>query len=208
MARYTDASCKLCRREGQKLFLKGERCYTNKCAVGRRPYAPGQHGAQRKKISEYGLQLREKQKAKRFYGLLESQFRKYFEIANRKKGVTGENLLQLLESRLDNVVYRLGFGTTRAEARQLVTHGHFTVNGKKLNIPSYIVKVGDTVDVSEKSKKSVRFKEILDITGAKIVPKWLEVDQENLKGKIVALPAREDIDLNVQEHLIVELYSK
>ncbi len=208
MARYTDASCKLCRREGQKLFLKGERCYTNKCAVGRRPYAPGQHGAQRKKISEYGLQLREKQKAKRFYGLLESQFRKYFEIANRKKGVTGENLLQLLESRLDNVVYRLGFGTTRAEARQLVTHGHFTVNGKKLNIPSYIVKVGDTVDVSEKGKKSVRFKEILDITGAKIVPKWLEVDQENLKGKIVALPAREDIDLNVQEHLIVELYSK
>ena len=208
MARYTDASCKLCRREGQKLFLKGERCYTNKCAVGRRPYAPGQHGAQRKKISEYGIQLREKQKAKRFYGLLESQFRKYFEIANRKKGVTGENLLQLLESRLDNVVYRLGFGTTRAEARQLVTHGHFTVNGKKLNIPSYIVKVGDTVDVSEKGKKSVRFKEILDITGAKIVPKWLEVDQENLKGKIVALPAREDIDLNVQEHLIVELYSK
>lgn len=208
MARYIDASCKLCRREGQKLFLKGERCYTNKCAIGRRPYAPGQHGAQRKKLSEYGIQLREKQKAKRFYGLLESQFRKYFEIANRKKGVTGENLLQLLESRLDNVVYRLGFGTTRAEARQLVTHGHFTVNGKKLNIPSYIVKVGDTVDVSEKGKKSVRFKEILDITGAKIVPKWLEVDQENLKGKIVALPAREDIDLNVQEHLIVELYSK
>jgi len=208
MARYTDASCKLCRREGQKLFLKGERCYTNKCAIGRRPYAPGQHGAQKKKLSEYGIQLREKQKAKRFYGLLESQFRKYFEIANRKKGVTGENLLQLLESRLDNVVYRLGFGTTRAEARQLVTHGHFTVNGKKLNIPSYIVKVGDTVDVSEKGKKSVRFKEILDITGAKVVPKWLEVDQENLKGKIVALPAREDIDLNVQEHLIVELYSK
>ncbi|MGI6125238.1 MAG: 30S ribosomal protein S4 [Acetivibrionales bacterium] len=208
MARYTDASCKLCRREGQKLFLKGERCYSNKCAVGRRAYAPGQHGAQKKKLSEYGIQLREKQKTKRFYGLLESQFRKYFEMANRKKGVTGENLLQLLESRLDNVVYRLGFGTTRAEARQLVTHGHFTVNGKKLNIPSYIVKVGDTVDVSEKGKKSVRFKEILDITGAKIVPKWLEVDQENLKGKVVALPAREDIDLNVQEHLIVELYSK
>jgi small subunit ribosomal protein S4 len=208
MARYTDASCKLCRREGQKLFLKGERCYTNKCAIGRRPYAPGQHGAQRKKLSEYGIQLREKQKAKRFYGLLESQFRKYFEIANRKKGVTGENLLQLLESRLDNVVYRLGFGSTRAESRQLVTHGHFTVNGKKLNIPSYIVKVGDTVDVSEKGKKSVRFKEILDITGSKVVPKWLEVDQENLKGKVVALPAREDVDLNVQEHLIVELYSK
>lgn len=208
MARYTDASCKLCRREGQKLFLKGERCYSNKCAIDRRPYAPGQHGATKKKLSEYGIQLREKQKAKRFYGLLESQFRKYFEMANRKKGITGENLLQLLESRLDNVVYRLGFGSTRAEARQLVTHGHFEVNGKKLNIPSYIVKVGDTVDVSEKGKKSVRFKEILDITGAKVVPKWLEVDQENLKGKIVALPAREDIDLNVQEHLIVELYSK
>ena len=208
MARYTDASCKLCRREGQKLFLKGERCYTNKCAIGRRPYAPGQHGAQRKKLSEYGIQLREKQKAKRFYGLLESQFRKYFEIANRKKGVTGENLLQLLESRLDNVVYRLGFGSTRAESRQLVTHGHFTVNGKKLNIPSYIVKVGDTVDVSEKGKKSVRFKEILDITGSKVVPKWLEVDQENLKGKVDALPAREELDLNVQEHLIDELSSK
>lgn len=208
MARYTDASCKLCRREGQKLFLKGERCYSNKCAVGRRPYAPGQHGAQKKKLSEYGIQLREKQKAKRFYGILESQFRKYFEMANRKKGITGENLLQILESRLDNVVYRLGFGTTRAEARQLVTHGHFEVNGKRLNIPSYLVKVGDTINVSEKGKKSVRFKEILDITGSKAVPKWLEVDQENLTGKVVALPAREDIDLNVQEHLIVELYSK
>ena len=208
MARYTDASCKLCRREGQKLFLKGERCYSNKCAVGRRPYAPGQHGAARKKLSEYGIQLREKQKAKRFYGLLESQFRKYFEMANRKKGITGENLLQLLESRLDNVVYRMGFGTTRAEARQLVTHGHFEVNGKKLNIPSYIVKVGDTIDVSERGKKSVRFKEILDVTGAKVVPKWLEVGQENLKGKVVALPSREGIDLNVQEHLIVELYSQ
>ncbi|NLX64095.1 MAG: 30S ribosomal protein S4 [Clostridiaceae bacterium] len=208
MARYTDASCKLCRREGQKLFLKGERCYTNKCAIARRPYAPGQHGAQRKKLSEYGIQLREKQKAKRFYGLLESQFRKYFEIANRKKGVTGENLLRLLETRLDNVVYRMGFGTTRAEARQLVTHGHFKLNGKKVNIPSYIVKVGDTIEVNENSKKSPRFKEILDVTGAKVVPKWLEVDQENLKGKVVALPERDDIDLNIQEHLIVELYSK
>ena len=208
MARYTDASCKLCRREGQKLFLKGERCYTNKCAVGRRPYAPGQHGAQRKKMSEYGVQLREKQKAKRFYGILESQFRKYFEMANRRKGITGENLLQLLESRFDNVVYRMGFGSTRAEARQLVTHGHFEINGKKVNIPSYLVKAGDEIAVSEKSKKSPRFKEILDITGSKVVPKWLEVDQENLKGKVVALPAREDIDLNVQEHLIVELYSK
>lgn len=208
MARYIEASCKLCRREGLKLFLKGERCYTNKCAVGRRPYAPGQHGNSRKKMSEYGVQLREKQKAKRFYGLLESQFRKYFEIANRKKGVTGENLLQMLESRLDNVVYRMGFGSTRAEARQLVTHAHFTVNGKKLNIPSYIVKVGDTISVSEKGKKSVRFKEILDITGAKIIPKWLEVDQENLNGTVVALPAREDVDLEIQEQLIVEFYSK
>jgi len=208
MARYTGASCKLCRREGQKLFLKGERCYSNKCAIGRRPYAPGQHGAMKKKLSEYGIQLREKQKAKRFYGVLESQFRKYFEMANRKKGITGENLLQLLESRLDNVVYRMGFGTTRAEARQLVTHGHFEVNGRKVNIPSYIVKAGDAIEVSEKGKKSVRFREILDVTGSKVVPKWLEVDQENLKGKVVALPSREDIDLNIQEHLIVELYSK
>ena len=158
-------------------------------------------------MSEYGIQLREKE-GQEILWPIESQFRKYFEIANRKKGVTGENLLQLLETRLDNVVYRLGFGTTRAEARQLVTHGHFNVNGKKVNIPSYIVKVGDTIEVSEKSKKSVRFKEILDITGAKVVPKWLEVDQENLNGKVVALPEREDIDLNVQEHLIVELYSK
>ncbi len=208
MARYTGASCKLCRREGQKLFLKGERCYGNKCAIGRRAYAPGQHGAQKKKLSEYGIQLREKQKAKRFYGILESQFRKYFEMAARKKGITGENLLQLLELRLDNVVYRMGFGSTRAEARQLVTHGHFEVNGKRLNIPSYLVKTGEAISVSETAKKSVRFKEILDITGSKVVPKWLEVDQENLKGRVVALPTREDIDLNVQEHLIVELYSK
>jgi small subunit ribosomal protein S4 len=208
MARYTDASCRLCRREGQKLFLKGERCYGNKCAIGSRAYAPGQHGAQRKKLSEYGLQLREKQKAKRFYGLLESQFRKYFDMAARKKGITGELLLQILETRLDNVVYRMGFGTTRAEARQLVRHGHFQVNGKRVNIPSYLVKVNDTITVKEKSKKLARFKEILDVTGSKIVPSWLEVDQENLTGKVVALPAREDIDLQVQEHLIVELYSK
>ena len=208
MARYTGASCRLCRREGQKLFLKGERCYGNKCAVVRRAYAPGQHGAQRKKLSEYGVQLREKQKAKRLYGILESQFRKYFDIAVRKKGVTGEVLLQILESRLDNVVYRMGFASTRAEARQLVRHGHFEVNGRRVNIPSYLVKVNDTISVKEKSKKLERFKEILDVTGAKIVPNWLEVDQENLTGKVAALPAREDIDLQVQEHLIVELYSK
>ena len=190
MARYTGASCRLCRREGQKLFLKGERCYGNKCAVVRRAYAPGQHGAQRKKLSEYGVQLREKQKAKRFYGILESQFRKYFDIAVRKKGVTGEVLLQILESRLDNVVYRMGFASTRAEARQLVRHGHFEVNGRRVNIPSYLVKVNDTISVKEKSKKLERFKEILDVTGAKIVPNWLEVDQENLTGKVAALPAR------------------
>jgi len=152
MARYTGASCRLCRREGQKLFLKGERCYGNKCAVTRRTYAPGQHGAQRKKLSEYGVQLREKQKAKRFYGLLESQFKKYFEMAARKKGITGELLLQILESRLDNVVYRMGFATTRAEARQLVRHGHFEVNGKRVNIPSYLVKVNDTISVKEKAR--------------------------------------------------------
>lgn len=208
MARYTGASCKLCRREGQKLFLKGERCYGGKCALSRRAYAPGQHGQARKKLSEYGVQLREKQKAKRFYGVLESQFRSYFETAARKKGITGEVLLQLLESRLDNVVYRMGFGSTRAEARQLVTHGHFIVNGTRVNIPSYITKVGEAIEVAEGSRKSIRFKEILDMTGSKVVPKWIEVDQENLKGRVVALPSREDIDLPVQEHLIVELYSK
>lgn len=209
MARYTGASCKLCRREGQKLFLKGERCYTNKCSVDRRPYAPGMHGQNnRKKISEYGLQLREKQKAKRFYGILESQFRRYYEMAIRKKGVTGEILLQLLESRLDNVVHRMGYGSSRDESRQLVTHGHFFVNGRRVSIPSYLIKPGDEIMVAESSRKSSRFKDILDITGGKVVPKWLEVDQENLKGKVVSLPAREDIDLPIQEHLIVELYSK
>lgn len=208
MARYTGASCRLCRREGQKLFLKGERCYGGKCALSRRAYAPGQHGAAKKKLSEYGVQLREKQKTKRFYGILESQFRKYFEIADSKKGITGEVLLQLLETRFDNVVYRMGFGTTRAESRQLVTHGHFEINGKRVNIPSYLTKVGEAIEVCEKSRKSPRFKEILDITGSKVVPKWIEVDQENLKGRVVALPVREDVDLPVQEHLIVELYSK
>lgn len=208
MARYTGASCKQCRREGQKLFLKGERCYSNKCSVDKRPYAPGMHRQQRKKLSEYGVQLREKQKAKRFYGVLESQFRKYYEMAIRKKGVTGEILLQLLESRLDNVTHRMGFGTSRDESRQLVTHGHFLVNGKRVNIPSYLVKAGDVIEVSEKSKKSPRFKEILEITGSKVVPKWLEVDQENMKGSVISLPDREDIDLPIEEHLIVEFYSK
>lgn len=208
MARYTGASCRLCRREGEKLFLKGERCYTNKCAVSRRTYAPGQHGQSRKKQSEYGLQLREKQKARRFYGILESQFRKYFEMATKRKGVTGENLLQILESRLDNVVYRLGLATSRPEARQLVRHGHFSVNGKKVNIPSYLLEPGDVIAVRDNFKDSPKLKEILDIAGGKTVPKWLEFDAENLVGKVVTLPAREDIDLPVSEHLIVELYSK
>ncbi len=208
MARYTDASCRLCRREGEKLFLKGERCYTNKCSVGRRAYAPGQHGQQKKKMSEYGIQLREKQKARRFYGILESQFRSYFGMAVKRKGITGENLLQILESRLDNVVYRLGLSTSRPEARQLVGHGHFTVNGQKVDIPSYLVKPGDVIAVKDKFKASSKVKSISDIAGGKVVPKWLEFDAENLTGKIVNLPAREDIDLPIKEHLIVELYSK
>jgi small subunit ribosomal protein S4 len=208
MARYTDASCRLCRREGEKLFLKGERCYTNKCAVGKRPYAPGQHGEKKKKMSEYGIQLREKQKARRFYGILESQFRKYFEMAAHKKGITGENLLQILELRLDNAIYRLGLATSRPEARQLVTHAHFLINGKKVNIPSYLLKVGDIITVKETSKSSPKVKAISEITGSKVIPKWLEFNADELTGKIVALPSREDIDLPIREHLIVELYSK
>ncbi|HHW30165.1 MAG TPA: 30S ribosomal protein S4 [Clostridiaceae bacterium] len=208
MARYKDASCRLCRREGEKLFLKGERCYTNKCSVVKRAYAPGQHGQQRKKLSEYGLQLREKQKARRFYGVLESQFRKYFQMAVKKKGITGENLLQILESRLDNVVYRLGLATSRPEARQLILHGHFTVNGKKVNIPSYLLKEGDVVAVKENSKNLEKFKEIRDVTGGKVVPKWLEFNEEKMEGKVLMLPPRDEIDLQVKEHLIVELYSK
>ena len=208
MARYTGSSCKLCRREGEKLFLKGERCYTEKCAISKRGYAPGQHGRQRKKLSEYGIQLREKQKTRRFYGVLESQFRKYFVIANNKKGITGENLLQILESRMDNIIYRIGLATSRAEARQLVRHGHFTINGKKVNIPSYLLKAGDEIAVKEKSRQSDKFKQIQEIVGGRAVPEWLDFDGENLKGKIVNLPKREDIDLPVEEHLIVELYSK
>jgi small subunit ribosomal protein S4 len=208
MARYTDASCRLCRREGEKLFLKGERCYTNKCAVAKRPYAPGQHGEKKKKMSEYGIQLREKQKTRRYYGILESQFRKYFDMAAHKKGITGENLLQILELRLDNAVYRLGLATSRPEARQLVTHAHFLINGAKVNIPSYLLKVGDTIQVCEKSKSSPKVKAINEITGSKVIPKWLEFNPDDLAGKVVALPSREDIDLPVREHLIVELYSK
>lgn len=208
MARYTDASCRLCRREGEKLFLKGERCYTDKCSVTKRVYAPGQHGQQKKKLSEYGVQLREKQKARRFYGILESQFRKYFDMAVNQKGITGETLLQILESRLDNVVFRLGMATSRPEARQLVRHGHFTVNGKKVNIPSYLLKVGDVIALKDKSKSSPKMKAVNEIAGGKAVPKWLEFDGENMIGKVVAIPAREDIDLPIREHLIVELYSK
>ena len=208
MARYTDASCRLCRREGEKLFLKGERCYTNKCSVAKRAYAPGQHGQSRKKMSEYGLQLREKQKARRFYGIMESQFRSYFRLAVKNKGVTGENLLQILESRIDNVVYRLGLATSRPEARQLVRHGHFTLNGKKANIPSMLLEPGDVIAVKDKFKGSEKIKSIIDIAGGKVVPKWLEFDAENLTGKVVVLPAREEIDLPISEHLIVEFYSK
>ena len=208
MARYTDASCRLCRREGIKLYLKGERCYTDKCAIAKRQYAPGQHGQRRKKPSEYGLQLREKQKAKRIYGILEKQFRNYFELAERKRGITGENLLQILESRLDNTVYRMGLATSRKEGRQLVLHEHFTVNGKKVNIPSYLVSEGEVIAVKEGSKKSEKFKEILEATAGRIAPEWLEVDSENMIGKVVALPTKEDIDIPIEDHLIVELYSK
>lgn len=206
MARYTDASCRLCRREAQKLFLKGERCYSTKCALEKRNYAPGQHGQSRKKISEYGLQLREKQKAKRFYGLLEAQFRNLFEKAAKKKGITGENLLIMLETRLDNTVFRMGFASSRKEARQLVTHGHFTVNGKKVDIPSAAVKAGDVIKVKEKSADSPKFKEIKDMSIS--VPAWISVDVDKLEGKVLAMPKREDIDTPIAEHLIVELYSK
>lgn len=206
MARYTDANCRLCRREGQKLFLKGERCYSSKCALEKRNYAPGQHGQARKKSTEYGIQLREKQKAKRFYGLQEKQFRNLFDKAASKSGKAGENLLILLETRLDNVVYRLGFAASRKEARQLVVHGHFTVNGKKATAPAMTLKAGDVVKVKEKSTSSPKFKEIKEM--AITVPSWMAVDVEKLEGKVVAMPTREDIDTPIAEHLIVELYSK
>ena len=208
MARYTEAVCRLCRREDMKLYLKGDRCYTNKCAIDRRGYAPGQHGQRKHKQTEYGMQLREKQKAKRIYGVLESQFRKYYDMAVKKKGVTGNNLLQILETRLDNVVYRLGFAASRKEARQLVLHEHFTVNGKKVNIPSYLIEVGDVIQLKDKSKKSDKFKAVVESTSSKVVPKWLEVDVDKFEGKVIALPDREDIDLEIQDHLIVELYSR
>ena len=208
MARYTGAVCRLCRREGQKLFLKGDRCYTGKCSIDTRKTVPGQHGQGRKKISEYGVQLRAKQKTKRFYGVLESQFAKYFEMANKKQGITGENLLQIIESRLDNVVYRSGFATSRPEARILVSHGHFEVNGKRVDIPSYLVKPGDVITLQEKSRSSEKFKAILEITAGRTVPAWLDANHETCESKVVTLAKREDIDLEIEEHLIVELYSK
>lgn len=208
MARYTESVCRICRREGQKLFLKGDRCYTDKCAVTRRAYAPGQHGQSRRKLSEYGTQLREKQKVRRAYGMLEGQFRHYFEMANKKEGVTGENLLSILESRLDNVVFRLGLAVSRPEARQLVSHAHFTVNGKKVNVPSYLVKPGDVISVKEKSRHSAKFDAILASTESRLVPKWLDMNRDTLEGKVISLAEREDIDMPIEEHMIVEYYSK
>lgn len=206
MAKYTNADCKLCRREGAKLFLKGERCTSKKCAMEKRPVAPGMHGVTRKKALEYNIQLREKQKVKRAYGLLEKQFREYYEEAERMRGVTGENMLALIEKRLDNVVYRMGIGSSRAQSRQIVNHGHITVNGKDVDIPSYEVKTGDVIAVKESKKDNALFKEL---RGAKIVmPRWVEFDTESFTGKIIDNPKREDIDLNINEQLIIELYSK
>ena len=208
MARYKDEQCRICRREGQKLFLKGDRCYTDKCSVSRRNYAPGEHGQKRAKLSEYGTQLREKQKTKAYYGVGEKQFRKYFEMASNKKGITGENLLQILESRLDNVVYRLGYGSSRAQARQLVNHGLFQVNGRKVDIASYLVKAGDVIEVRELKQDKGIIKTNVEASSTRVTPTWLERDSAKLSGKVVRLASREDIDLPIEEHLIVELYSK
>jgi small subunit ribosomal protein S4 len=208
LARNTKSVCRLCRRENLKLFLKGERCYTEKCAIDRRNYAPGQHGQNRRKFSDYSTQLREKQKVKRLYGLLENQFRNTFKEADRQKGITGEILLSLLERRLDNAVYRLGFANSRNEARQLVRHNHFMVNHSRVNIPSYLVKPGDVIELREKSKKVVRILEALEGVARRGVPQWLELDKEQMKGSVKGLPAREEITIPIQEKLIVELYSK
>ncbi len=208
MARYTGAVCRLCRREGQKLFLKGERCYTDKCSVVRRNYAPGQHGQGRKKNSEYGIQLRAKQMTRRYYGVLESQFRHYYDLAEKREGKTGEALLSILETRLDNVVYRLGWASSRPEARQLVVHGHFQINGKRVDIPSYLTKPGETISICEKSRNSAKIKAVLETNSSRPIPKWLEINREALEAKVLSTPTREDIDLAVEETLIVELYSK
>ena len=208
MARYTGAVCRLCRREGKKLFLKGERCYSDKCSVGIRAYAPGQHGQGRKKSSEYGLQLRAKQTARRFYGVQENQFHHYFEIAERKQGITGDNLLKILESRLDNVVYRVGFASSRAEARQLVGHGHFEVNGSRVDIASYLLKAGDVITVCEKSRGSEKIKATIEANSARPVPQWIDVNRDAFTAKVINLPNRDQIDAPVEEQLIVEFYSK
>ena len=208
MARYTEANCRLCRREGEKLYLKGDRCYTNKCSVSKRAFAPGQHGQERKKVSEYGLQLREKQKLRRIYGILERQFSGYFSLAERKKGITGQNLLQILETRLDNVVYRLGLGSSRKEARQLVRHGHFLVNEKKVNIPSFLLKPGDMISIKTGSLDSPKMKANIEDAAGRTIPEWLESNPTAHGGKVRTLPTREQIDIPVQEHLIVELYSR
>jgi len=208
MARYTGPACRLCRREGTKLFLKGERCLSGKCSFDRRPTAPGQHGAARKKVEEYGMQLREKQKTKRYYGVLEKQFKSYFVKADKMEGVTGENLLSLLERRLDNVVYRMGMAESRTDARQLVLHGHFTLNGKKVTIPSLLVKTGDVITVKESSRASEKIKGLMEGLDGRIFPKCLDVDKKNVQAKVNALPKREDIDFPFEEQLIVELYSK
>lgn len=207
MARYTEAVCRLCRRENQKLFLKGDRCYSAKCPVTKRGTIPGQHPKGRRKVSEYGIQLREKQKARRTYGVLEKQFRSYFEKAERMKGISGENMLSLLERRLDNVVFRIGFGSSRAQARQIVNHGHIAVNGKKVNIPSFIVKAGDVISIRESSQDIDKFKALREGT-TRLIPAWLELNSADLSAKVLSLPKRDEIDLSIEEHLIVELYSK
>ena len=208
MARYKDEQCRICRREGQKLFLKGSRCYTDKCSITRRNYAPGQHGQKRTKLSEYGTQLREKQKTRSFYGVGEKQFRKYFEMAYAKKGITGTNLLQILESRLDNVVYRLGLGTSRPQARQIVTHGNIEVNGRKVDIASYLVKPGDVISIREIRRDNKLIKENIEAGAKRPVPEWLDLDVKNYSAKVLRAVTREEIDLPVEEQLIVELYSK
>lgn len=208
MARYTGAVCRLCRREGMKLYLKGDRCYSDKCAFVNKQSAPGQHGTSRKKVSEYGLQLREKQKVKRIYGLQENQFRIYYDKASRMQGVTGSNLLSLLERRLDNVVYRLGMASSRVDARPLVRHGHFTVNGKKVNIPSFLVKEGQVISIKEGSRKSPKFEAIAAAIAHRNPPAWLDLDKDNLVGKVIAMPTREDIDMPINEQLIIELYNR
>lgn len=208
MARYTGPSCKLCRREGKKLFLKGDRCLSDKCAVARRATVPGQHGAGRKTVKEYGMQLREKQTARRYYGVQEKQFKKYYVAADKKSGITGENLLSILESRYDNAVYRMGLASSRKEARQLVRHGHFTLNGKKANIPSILLKVGDVIALREKSRSSEKFKELTELMESVTAPKWMDLNKETASAKVIAVPARDDVDFDFNEQLIVELYSK